>query len=130
LTDINVLLASIANDFPDIAKTYSFGQSYEGREIPVIEITGNGVSAPATKTEEKTEAPAKASKAKSLAQEGDDATEELVQIDDQESKPEILMTAATHARELISTSLNVYEMLKLLKHGAIEKDPHFEKLLN
>jgi murein tripeptide amidase MpaA len=40
------------------------------------------------------------------------------------------MTGATHARELISTSLNVYEMLKLLKHGAIEKDPHFEKLLN
>ena len=40
------------------------------------------------------------------------------------------MTGATHARELISTSLNVYEMLKLLKHGAVEKDPHFEKLLN
>lgn len=40
------------------------------------------------------------------------------------------MTGATHARELISTSLNVYEMLKLLKHGAVEKDPHFQKLLN
>lgn len=137
MTDVNLLLASIANDFPDIAKTYSIGQSFEGRDINVIEISGNGKSSSTSETSVKVEAPAKATKAKSLAQEGDDeatTTDELVQLgetgESQESKPEILMTGATHARELISTSLNVYEMLKLLKHGAVEKDPHFEKLLN
>lgn len=89
------------------------------------------------KTEEKTETKAKDSKSKktSLAEGEEPAattTDELVQIDEdkQGDKPEILMTGATHARELISTSLNVYEMLKLLKHGAVEKDPKFEKLLN
>ena len=88
------------------------------------------------KTEEKTETKSKDSKSKktSLAEGEEPAatTDELVQIDEdkQGDKPEILMTGATHARELISTSLNVYEMLKLLKHGAVEKDPKFEKLLN
>jgi tRNA/tmRNA/rRNA uracil-C5-methylase (TrmA/RlmC/RlmD family) len=143
LTDVNLLLASIANDFPDIAKTYSIGQSFEGRDINVIEISGNGknssVSEPSVKVEAPNKSEAKATKGKSLAQEAYDEeattnTDELVQLgetgESQESKPEILMTGATHARELISTSLNVYEMLKLLKHGAVEKDPHFEKLLN
>ena len=41
-SDVNLLLASIANDFPEIAKTYSIGQSYEGRDINVIEISGTG----------------------------------------------------------------------------------------
>jgi len=69
LSDINLLLTSIANDFPDIAKTYSIGQSFEGRDINVIEISGNG------KVPEEKENPkaAKESKPKaaSLAQ-GDD----------------------------------------------------------
>jgi len=29
-------------------------------------------------------------------------------------KPAIFITGATHARELISTSLNIYEMLQLI----------------
>lgn len=44
MSDVNLLLQSIVNDFPDIAKTYSIGKSYEGRDINVIEITGNGMS--------------------------------------------------------------------------------------
>jgi murein tripeptide amidase MpaA len=40
------------------------------------------------------------------------------------------MTGATHARELISTSMNVYEMLKLLKYGELDKTTKYEKLLN
>ena len=51
-------------------------------------------------------------------------------MEDGSDKPAILMTGATHARELISTSLNLYTMLKLLKKGAITKDPQYEKLLN
>ena len=30
-------------------------------------------------------------------------------------KPSILMTAATHARELISTTTNLFEALKMIK---------------
>jgi murein tripeptide amidase MpaA len=48
---------------------------------------------------------------------------------DNKDKPAILMTGATHARELISTSLNVYEMLKLLKRGIVDKDPKYQQLL-
>jgi len=36
-------------------------------------------------------------------------------------KPAIFMTGATHAREMISTSLNLFEMLKLIKYGAVDK---------
>jgi hypothetical protein len=77
LSDVNLLLASIANDFPEIAKTYSIGQSFEGRDINVIEISGNG------KVSEEKEAPkvVKESKPKAatLAQ-GDEAdkNDELV----------------------------------------------------
>lgn len=46
-----------------------------------------------------------------------------------EQKPAILLTAATHARELISTSVNTFEMLKLIQMGFIQKDPFYEKML-
>ena len=45
------------------------------------------------------------------------------------NKPTILMTGATHARELISTNFNVYQMLKLLRLGEIEKKDDYKKLL-
>jgi carboxypeptidase T len=70
LSDVNALMQSIAHDFPEIAKTYSIGKSFEGRDINVIEMTMPGGA------------------------EG--------------RKPAILMTGATHARELISTNLNVF----------------------
>lgn len=44
-------------------------------------------------------------------------------------KPAILLTGATHAREMISTSMVTYEMLKLIQLGYMQKDPLFEKLL-
>ena len=47
-----------------------------------------------------------------------------------QAKPAILMTGATHARELISTTQNLYEIMKLIKVGWIEKDPEELKLLN
>lgn len=40
------------------------------------------------------------------------------------------MTGATHARELISTTQNLYEIMKLIKLGWIEQDPEELKLLN
>lgn len=44
-------------------------------------------------------------------------------------KPAILLTGATHAREMISTSMVTYEMLKLIQLGYMQKDPYYEKLL-
>ena len=83
-------MQSIAYDFPEIAKSYSIGKSFEGRDINVIEM--------------------------SLPSESKDR------------KPAILMTGATHARELISTNLNVFQMLKLLRLGAIENDSTWKQL--
>lgn len=40
------------------------------------------------------------------------------------------MTGATHSRELISTSFNVYEMLQLLQQGVVKKDKKWEQLLD
>lgn len=42
LSDVNNLMLSIQHDFPDIAKTYSVGKSYQGRDINVIELTYEG----------------------------------------------------------------------------------------
>lgn len=39
------------------------------------------------------------------------------------------MTAATHARELISTSVNTFELLKLIQMGHLLKDEFYEKIL-
>jgi murein tripeptide amidase MpaA len=44
-------------------------------------------------------------------------------------KPAILITGATHARELISTSFGVYQMLKLLKKGVVEKQEKYQTYL-
>lgn len=104
LSDVNNLMLSIAHDFPEIAKTYSIGKSFEGRDINVIEMTMS--------SEKKTV---------SLAQVSDEKPVN-------EGKPAILMTGATHARELISINLNVFQMLKLLRLGAIEKDEKWKNL--
>ena len=38
LSDVNALLQSVAHDFPDLARVYSVGKSFEGRDINVIEL--------------------------------------------------------------------------------------------
>ena len=48
-------MLSIQHDFPDIAKTYSVGKSYQGRDINVIELTYEGAGE-APKGEKITEA--------------------------------------------------------------------------
>lgn len=48
-SDVTRLLTSVANDFPEIAKVQSIGQSNEGRDIFVLELTmdKNSDSSPA-----------------------------------------------------------------------------------
>ena len=38
-SDVSKLLTSIASDFPEIAKMQSIGQSNEGRDILVLELS-------------------------------------------------------------------------------------------
>jgi len=38
LSDVNALMQSVAHDFPDLARVYSIGKTYEGRDINVIEL--------------------------------------------------------------------------------------------
>jgi carboxypeptidase T len=83
LSDTNKLLERIAKDFPNITKLTSIGQSFQGREINMLEID--------------------------------------VPNPDKKKKPAVLMTGATHAREMISTSLNIYQMMKLLMKGVVTK---------
>ena len=175
-------MQSIAHDFPDIAKTYSIGKSFEGRDINVIEITkGGGGGDASSDGDEKAEKKRKAKEGFIQLDAQDDDEEKiddtLAQADKSEDKddkkskdkkstkpaeakkeddkkskdkkdakpsedgfkytgpevndgkPTILQTGATHARELISTNLNVFQMLKLLKKGEIEKDEEWKKLL-
>jgi len=42
LSDVNNLLMSIQHDFPDFAKVYSIGSSFEGRDINAIELNKEG----------------------------------------------------------------------------------------
>ena len=46
-------MQSIAYDFPEIAKTYSIGKSFEGRDINVIELTSNAGGSSEPKVKEK-----------------------------------------------------------------------------
>lgn len=125
LSDVNLLMASIQADFPDLAKMYSIGKSYEGRDINILELS-MGQTAP--NDDEVNVVQTKVSKEVAVPA----SDEELVQTkssDETNSKPAVLMTGATHARELISTSTNVYEMLKLLKKGAVSKEDKYANLL-
>ena len=45
------------------------------------------------------------------------------------SKPAIFMTGATHARELISTSINLFKAVQLIQQGVINKDKTYAKFL-
>ena len=40
------------------------------------------------------------------------------------------MTGSTHAREMISTSMNIFEILQLLQKGVVKPDPTWVSLLN
>lgn len=60
LSDVNALMQSIAHDFPDIAKTYSIGKSFEGRDINVIELTKGGAPEASSDSDEKAEKKRKA----------------------------------------------------------------------
>jgi hypothetical protein len=53
LSDVNNLMLSIVHDFPEIAKSYSIGKSYEGRDINVIELTAKKTVADKEKKEGK-----------------------------------------------------------------------------
>ena len=55
LTDVNKIVKSLQQDFPDILKVYSMGDSFENRPINVVELDAknfllNITSSPANST--------------------------------------------------------------------------------
>ena len=103
-------MTEIQTDFPDIAKVYSIGKTRNGEDINILELTS--------------EASVKSIPDVTFVHTKDDSKSE-----ETEGKPSILITAATHARELISTTTNLYEALKLIKQGYIEQEPEMANLL-
>jgi hypothetical protein len=110
LSDMNHLMEKLATEFPAYAKVSSIGKSFEGRDINMLEITapdvGPGSQSLSMQPVEGSEQPSHPSK-----------------------KPAIFMTGATHARELISSSINMYKAVKLIQEGVINKNPTYEQYL-
>lgn len=46
-----------------------------------------------------------------------------------EDRPAILMTGATHSRELISIQMSLFSALKLIHQGIVHGDPTFQNLI-
>lgn len=136
---------SIQHDFPEFTKVYSIGSSFEGREINAIELNKEGQGeedALAEIAEAQLEASKPAPPKKKDDEDNDKAFEgvELTQISADPkvvtpsqkkgpAKHAILMTGATHARELISTTFNIYELLQLLQKGEVQQNDKWKKLL-
>ena len=132
-SDVSKLLTSIANDFPEIAKMQSIGQSNEGRDILVLELSMEKSQKDDSEPKVKQNQTPPSSENVLL----DSTWEEQPGMDGQKyvpgalghqvlaetnvmaggQKPAILLTGATHAREMISTSMVAYEMLKLIQLG-------------
>ena len=150
LSDVNNLLMSIQHDFPDFTKVYSIGSSFEGRDINAIELNKEGQGeedALAEIAEAQIEASKPVVVKKEENKEGFENLDNiaLVQLESHEApkpadskvktpgktvgKHAILMTGATHARELISTTLNIYELLQLLQKGEVQPSDKWKKLL-
>lgn len=105
-----------------ITKVYSIGKTTNGKDINMLEISTDRLEAAADTEKESTV------KAHHFSGNGQEIMAESKA--DKETKPSILVTAATHAREMISTTTNLYQALKLIKEGYIEKKPEMAKLLS
>jgi len=138
-SDASRLLMSVANDFPEIAKVQSIGQSIEGRDILVLELAmekreDQGSSKPSSPAQNNPSSPTPPSSENvllecaswddSLCPEAKAAPGSLghqvlaeTNVMAGGQKPSILLTGATHAREMISTSMVANEMLKLIQLG-------------
>lgn len=97
LSDINLLIKSIENDFGDVVKLSSIGKSFQGREIQLMTV---------------------------------DAREKLVGKEDKLSdKPAILITGQHHAREVITSSMVLFSVLKMLHGGLVHGDKRYVNLM-
>ena len=111
----------LANDFPDQIKVYSIGKSLQGRDINVLELNQGGGSDNLLSSK---------SFVQTKLQDDDNLIMDVSDMSDDKDKkkdfgklgkehlaqtnvmggqkPAILLTGATHAREMISTSMACY----------------------
>ena len=142
LSDSDNLLRSIEHDFPELAKVHVIGKTVQGRDMNLLEINWDE-SSPATSgflqlhdddlfmdTAEDINAAFGDDDKPKRKDTGDLGHQSMQQTNVMGGqKPAILLTGATHARELISTSLATFEMLKTIGLGYVRKEPRYEKML-
>ena len=117
-SDIDHLIHSLVTDFPDILSLSSIGPSFEGRNISLLTLDARHhfVSSQYARG-------LQGRKGVNLTQIVDN---ELLQHWHQQ--PGILLTGQIHPREMITASMVMYSLLKLL-HGALNNDLKAKKLL-
>ena len=103
LSDVNVLVMQLKEDFPEIFKVRSIGKTWHDRKILMFEIDAREEILSKT--------------------DGGADIKELT-----EEKPAILITGAHHAREVMSVQLPMYAILRML-HGYVHNDPYYTNLL-
>ena len=103
LSDVQVLVMQLMEEFPEFIKVRSIGKSWFDRKILMFEIDARDHILSQRK--------------------GGEDTKELLK-----EKPAILLTGAHHAREVMSVQLPLYAMLKML-HGYVHNDKHYVDLL-
>jgi len=98
-SDVVKLISSIANAFPEIVEVRSIGKSVEKRDILMLEID------------------ARSYLVKERAKGKSAAAEEELNLH-YHNKPAIFITGQIHAREVITSSMVLYSVLRML-HGDI-----------
>ena len=107
-SDVNQILDSLQKDFPEVVKIKSIGDTFEKRPIKIAEIDARDyILKKAFKNGSK---------------------EELTHWHE---KPAILLTGQFHPRELITSSMVLYSMVKLIHGGLLHprQNQNYVKML-
>lgn len=115
-TDIERLLVQLQKEFPEIIKLSSIGNSYQGRPITLMEVDARDFLVK--------------EKMRELGRQRDQFTtfkQELV--GHFHGKPAILITGQMHSREVITSSMVLFSLLKMLHGGVLHKNQRDFNLL-
>jgi len=106
LSDVNALIAHLRAEFPEIITVKSIGQTYQNRDMLMIEINARDFIL------------------NKLGDVGSSIRQKLDPV-----MPAIMLTGAHHARELLSVQMPIYSILRMLHGGIIHNDEKYQNLL-
>lgn len=121
LSNINNLMDSLHHDFPEYITLGSIGKSYQNKPIRIMTVDGRKAVTAAMQKEPITAANV-------------DLSEDYYAAQDRylkshyHAKPAILITGQHHSREVITSSMVLYSVLKML-HGELHGNERYSKLL-